>query len=326
MSDEGKEISLDGDDSQGMKADIHNVKSTADDDGNKTAEDENPSVLHQIANCNEDEIIPWEEVRLPSKGMYYDDDKCPNGIVEVRAMTLPVEKIMANARLVQSGQAMDKLYEQCVRIPGGMDPIELIDGDRTFLLYVIRGITFGNDYEFVAKCPTCDASFTMHYDLNELVDNVTVASDKYPSEPFSVLLPYLSEKWETDIYADVRLLRGYDIKKMIKDEKMNKRSNMAMGVNNQVDDEGGVEQSLRMSIVSFHTEDEKMDGQHDMQKIISKFHTRDSGAVREFLRENAPGIDTSISIDCPECGTKYNTLLPLSDRFFRPNESRRVRE
>ncbi|MEE8578022.1 MAG: hypothetical protein V3T31_12265, partial [candidate division Zixibacteria bacterium] len=118
-------------------------------------------LLDQVLNIDEDEFIPWEDITLPSHGAYYKGG-IPNGIVRVKAMGIHAEKILATQRLAQSGQSIDYLFRRCVQFPKvdgkEVDPADLLAGDRIFLLYVLRGITHGNIYEFMLKCPSCDAT------------------------------------------------------------------------------------------------------------------------------------------------------------------------
>jgi hypothetical protein len=80
-----------------------------------------------------------------------------------------------------------------------------------FLLYYLRGITYGNIYEFLVECndENCTKVWTEEYDLNEVAKTVNGPNADLGLEPFKVSLPFFSEKMKTDIWVKIRLLRGY---------------------------------------------------------------------------------------------------------------------
>ena len=47
---------------------------------------------------------------------------------------------------------------------------------------------------------------------------------------------------------------------------------------------------------------------------------RDTAAIREWLRENTPGIDSTVTITCPSCDTSFTVELPITESFFRPTQ------
>ena len=91
--------------------------------------------INALASAPDDMLIPWEEVPLPRGGIYYEGWQ--NDTVRIRAMNQSVEKGFSNKRLLQSGGAMDMMFDVCVELPTPMDHKELLVGDRTFLLYYI---------------------------------------------------------------------------------------------------------------------------------------------------------------------------------------------
>ncbi len=93
------------------------------------------------------------------------------------------------------------MFDVCVELPTPMDHKELLVGDRTFLLYYIRGLTFGNLYKFVSKCPKCNAEGAHTYDMNELYGTKSSLSSNYNNIGFiytryknpKKALPYLQK-------------------------------------------------------------------------------------------------------------------------------------
>ena len=96
------------------------------------------SLLDRILAKEPDEIIPWEECVLPSKGYFYDG-RIPGGKVEVRPYNLEVEKIWNNQRIRASGQAFDKIMEYCTKYPDPNFTVDqLLSGDYDYLLFVLK--------------------------------------------------------------------------------------------------------------------------------------------------------------------------------------------
>jgi hypothetical protein len=292
------------------------------------AGDNNQEFLDKLLNTPADQLIPWEDCYLPSKGLYYDGD-WSNASVKVRAMGQTAEKILATQRLAKSGQSIDYLFRECCQFPDGFDPINLLLGDRVFLLYFIRGITHGNMYEFAFTCPKeeCGAVSTHTYDLNELASTIKWADDSQGEEPFKLTLPYLSEATKRDVWVTLRYLRAYDAndilsRKKVKD-KITVRPGKTVRTRNkpaptrrqqmqQLDD--SITENLEKVIVSVMGTDDRF----KIRSFVNQLHAQDTATIREWLKNNTPGIDNSVIVGCPQCDTDHTVELPITEAFFRP--------
>jgi len=283
-------------------------------------------VLDDLLNKPEDELIPWEECVLPSGGVYYGG-KIPNGVVEVRAWGLQTDKILATQRLAQTGQALDHVYKRCVRLPNEFDHMNMLVGDRMFLLYYLRGITYGNMYEFLVECnaENCNRVWTEDYDLNEVAKTIRGPSSDLGLEPFKVSLPFFTERMGTDVWVKLRLLRGYDLAQIMQQKKFRKGLRSSARVRNRHGQQQRkkvssetldktIEENLRMVIIEAMGDREP----RKIEQLIQKMHAKDTATIREFLRDNSPGIDTSIEVECPDCGNTMAMDLPITESFFRP--------
>ena len=279
-------------------------------------------LLNEIITMKEDEFIPWEEVTLPSRGLYYGG-RLPGGVCRVRAMGIHAEKILATQRLAQTGQSIDHLFKHCIQLTDEMDPLDLLSGDRVFLLYVLRGLTHGNNYEFSIKCPHCEFTSIQTYDLNELAGTQTFGDESLGEEPFKVSLPYMSEVLDREVWVKIRFMRGKDVSTLTNKQKFKKRiSHSSQGrrpSHNVVIDET-ITENLSLIIGGFGGEgvDGEVNNKAKITALVDRMHARDTSEIREFLRKNSPGIDTTIRVECPECGADYQTDLPITESFFRP--------
>ncbi len=92
------------------------------------------------------------------------------------------------------------------------------------------------------------------------------------------------------------------------------------------DKQATLDQALEQNLNLIITEAMEETRPDKIQALVNKFHARDTATIREFIRNNEPGIDTTITIACPDCGEKMKIDLPITESFFRPTERRGVRE
>ena len=283
--------------------------------------------LDNVLSMPEDQVFPWEEVVLPSEGLYYDN-AVPGGRVQVRPMGIFADKILATQRLASSGQSLDWLFRKCVKFPvADWNPLNLLAGDRIFLLYYLRGITHGNNYEFIVRCTNeeCQATLTSEYNLNML--QKTIVRPKYDlgTEPFKVVLPHMTKLAKTEFWVKVRLLRGYDMQQMLTGKKVFKkiqatgRNADAKAFTSEADTDQTLEDNLNMLIVEAMGSTDKI----KIKNLVSKLHSSDTATIREFVKDASPGIDTTIMVTCPSCSQEMRMELPITESFFRPAASGR---
>jgi hypothetical protein len=293
----------------------------------------NAELIQRVLQTPDEDLIPWEECHLPSKGMYYG---WQDGVVMVKAMGQAAEKILATQRLAQSGQSIDYLFGECCRFPDGFDSSQMLLGDRVFLLYFLRGITYGNMYEFAVTCPNaiCGATNTHVYDLNDLAQTIVWANGSLGEEPFRVTLPYLSKVVGKEFWVGVRFLRAADANEMLSRRKFKRKAfarpgNVRTNPLTQGRGAGASRQSAQRQELDDTISDNlekiivNVMGERDLftiRNFINKLHGRDTTAIREWLREHTPGIDNTVAVTCPDCNTEFKVELPITENFFRPTE------
>lgn len=282
-------------------------------------------LVDAVLSAPTESLIPWETVKLPSKGIYYG---WSTPYIEVRAMGQAAEKALANQRLAQSGESIDYMFRECCRFPNDYDSLDLLVGDRIFLLYYIRGITHGNLYEFAVTCqnPDCQHVSTHEYDLNELANTIIWADENLGSEPFKISLPYMSDSLKRDFWVELRFMRGRDTNSML-----NKRRNKKKFAVPPVRTGRGLPRQ-RQELSLDDTLSENLDmviqsvmgvKDHDkIQQFVRKMHATDTATIRTWLRDNSPGMDVTVSITCVECNTEMTIAMPVSESFFRPTPKR----
>lgn len=286
----------------------------------------NEEFINSIISIPDQELIPWGDCHLPSKGKYYGWD---NGVVRVKAMNQKAEKVLTTQHLVSSGESIEYLFRECCKFPDGFDPADLILGDRVFLLYYLRGITHGNIYEFVLTCPnpTCGVVDTYTYDLNLLSSTIKYADDAIGYEPFKIVLPFLTKTTGREVFVHVRFLRTRDTYNMLHKQSFKKKTTAKPSVrtrgqdnrkntpsNQQLDDT--ISDNLERVIVDVMGVSDPL----VIREFVSRMHAMDTATIREWLKDNTPSMDSSIIITCPSCDHEFTAGLPISEGFFRPSK------
>lgn len=286
------------------------------------------SVLDRILNAPAELINPYQKCKLPSLGLYYNWnglDSC-----EVRAMNKQVEMMLTKPGAAQDGSAVDKMLEYCCKFPDGMSPLDLLVGDRNYLMYVIRGVTHGNMYKFTATCPDaeCGQSGVYEFDLNELTKSITYA-DPAIKEPCKVVLPHFSEVMGTEVWVGLRFLRGSDLYNSLHDYKMRKAM-ITGGVGGVRVRTNKANTAPKENMYSKLAEDMTLEliasvmGETDREKIrlfMEKANSSDLEVIRAWLDKYMPSVDMTVTVTCNQCGKDFNIELPMSDYFFRPKKT-----
>lgn len=299
--------------------------------------DTNEEFISKLLQASPEQLIPWEDCTLPSRGLYYG---WPDGIIRVRAMGQVAEKILATQRLAQSGQSIDYLFRECCRFPDGFDPVDLLLGDRIFLLYYLRGITHGNIYEFAVTCPNadCGSTSTHAYDLNDLAQTVVWADSSLGPEPFRINLPYLSKASGRDVWVGIRFLRAIDANEMLARRKTIKNAmakpggvrnkmasrNRSLDTRKQRDQLQTLDDTISDNMEKIIVNIMGVQDPFAVRNLIDRLHSQDTATIREWMKDHTPGIDTTVEIECPDCANNFVIELPITESFFRPTNTARV--
>jgi hypothetical protein len=244
----------------------------------------------------------YEELQLPSKGRFYDGTDGPiNGVVSIRPMTGEEEQILATPRFVKKGQAINMIFQKCLK--EGFRAENLLTIDRTYLLIYLRGISYGPNYDVEIKCPECETKFSTSIDLNSLY--VEYTPDEY-GPTLQDVLP------NTKLPFSYRLSTGKD-EQEIQDHR--DRRIKAFGDN-------GTDDSLTYRTAQLLNDIDGIDSKTELQILLKNLPINDVSYIRNCINEPPFGVDTNTEIVCPSCLSEFSLDLPLEANFFFPRRKK----
>lgn len=244
----------------------------------------------------------YEEIELPSKGRFYNGDDGPtNGIISIRPMTGEEEQILATPRFVRKGQAINMIFQRCIK--ENYKPELLLTIDRTYLLIYLRGISYSPSYDVELKCPECDKKFGTTIDLNTL----------YVEECPDTFGPNLEDILPTTkLPFSYRLSTGKD-EQDINDHR--DRRIKAFG-------DAAADDTLTYRTAQLLNHIDGIENKNELQILLKNLPISDVSYIRNCANEPPFGVDTNIEIICPSCLQDFEVDLPLEANFFFPRRKK----
>lgn len=245
---------------------------------------------------------PTEFVDLPSKGVGYQKNHPLHGkdSIEIRYMTAKDEDTLANQSLIKKGVALERLLENII-IESEIEPLTLLIADRNAILIQARGTAYGFDYEGLVKCPKCDTSNTMMFDLrNPKVDGgiqpdqdiVKITDDGV----FTTKLPF------SRFNIDFRLANGIEESKIAQVLINDKQEFL-------------ISDQYKEMILSIegHSDPEIINQFVDNMPIADSIH------FKMCLKHATPSVNISETLVCKNCSHEKEVQVPFGSDFFWPN-------
>lgn len=231
---------------------------------------------------------------------------CPSGLrIEVRGMKIKEANALADAGNARKGTTMDQLLTACTvgMLDAGQYPFpeekivwpDVLLGDRFAALMGIRIQTHGPLYGFGLQCSSrvCKAHFEWQVDLEKDLtwkeyDREALASF-FASKSFPIEMP-------DGKAAELRFLVGRDERDLAKGRK-DKVLSEALG-------------KRIVSISETHP--------NDRMKYIENLGMGEARELLAALDQYDGGVDTTIGVECPECGQHITVDLPFESGFWMP--------
>ena len=246
--------------------------------------------------------FPAEEVTLPSKGLLYPQDSpLSKGVIEMKYMTAREEDILTNQNFIKNGTAIDKLLQSLIITPN-INYEELLLGDKNAIMLAARILGYGADYEIKRTHPETGSESIGSINLSKVKDKLIDESKIIDRKnEFEFILPTSKAK------ITFKLLTEGDDKKIDREiegsQKLNKTSS-----------DGTIR--LKHIILS-------IDGEYDTKKIRNYIDNillaRDARALRNYITEIQPGIDTVVDVEFKDGYVESNVNMPINLNFFWPD-------
>jgi len=251
-----------------------------------------------IANAKKN-FVTWEELKLPSRGVFYNGDDGPtDGVINVRPMTGEEEQILATPRFVKKGQAVNMIFNRCIK--EGFDSNNFLTADRTYLLIFLRGISYSPDYDVEVKCPFTDKQFTTTINLASLF--LEQCPLNYGVQNLQGVLPTTGYKFT------FRLPTGSDEQRI--QEYRDHKAKFDVGQNS--DDTLIYRTSLLLHEI------EGLTDKSEIQELLRHLPIGDVAHLRNSVNEPPFGVDTKVGIISPFTMEEFELELPLEANFFFP--------
>lgn len=247
--------------------------------------------------------IPTELVPLPSNGKVYPPSSSLHAkeTVEIRPMTAREEDILTSRALLKKGTVVTELIKSCL-VDKSINTLDLLAGDRNALMVAVRITGYGAEYSAEVSCNECDAKNQQTFNLAELpIKRLEIEPVSDGQNLFEFVLPHTKKK------VKFRFTTGKDEEELSVTQEKQKKLGLKT--------DSTVTTALQQSIVS-------IDGVEDRAKInnfIRMMPARDSLALRNYIRQNEPGLTMKQDMTCPECGHSEEVNMPLGVSFLWPS-------
>jgi hypothetical protein len=239
--------------------------------------------------------LPTETIELPSQGKVYElTNPLSSGTIEMKYMTAREEDILTNVNLLKQGIAIEKMLQSLIKSPIKYD--DLLLGDRNALLIAARILAYGSSYNFEYVDPETEMKEVITVDLQSLKNKEVDYSQYKNKNEFNYILPKSGKniKWKFLTYKEDLDL----VNKVI-----------AKGKN-----ETSMTDALKAQII-------EIDGERNPERIsliVENMLALDSKALRTYIENSKPGIDTTIKYMSDISGEEVSIDLPLTAEFFWP--------
>jgi hypothetical protein len=261
-------------------------------------------------------LPPYDRIELPSRGIFYKDiPELAKGIVHVRAMSTTEEKLIDKFSQNTFYTIVDEIIGNCIKENVSVD--DLTPGDRIFILFKIRALSYGSEYEIKFKCSECEAELPLKVNLAEF-EPVYVNEDV--EEPIELFLPITKAKVKMVIPRS-----GHMRESTNRSFAEQKKSGIFVSP--------AVYQKA-ICCIEFIFPESSADAGHVLYNnvaedfklilgIMSRLHVQDMKTIEDLFNDYDHGMIDSVTKYCPVCEEAYEQYLVLNWEFFRPSSKRK---
>ena len=241
-----------------------------------------------------------ETFTLPSKGLIYEEEVNPEIVLSSMKTR---HEMLRLSNTEESQKIMADIIDDCIETDLGISAYDLCLGDFQYLLFMLRVVTFGNDYELRGKCPFCGFEQGTTINLDELYVH---EYDDSLVDLMEMTLPVSENKIKLTLQTPRMMDR---ISSKIREYRRRHRDS---------DENPAILFNIMASI-------EEIDGEEPnpikIEEWVKDLPMADTNAIlnRIDLINSKIGIDLETEGVCKICGTTYKIPFRINETFFRPN-------
>lgn len=241
-----------------------------------------------------------ENFTLPSKGIIYEEKVNPEIILSSMKTKHEMMRLSASEN---SNKIMADIIDDCIVGNPGISSYDMCLGDFQYLMYKLRTVTFGPEYEMFGICPFCGSENNIVVNLDELEIH---EYDESLAELLTVSLPISKH----DITLTLQTPRILDkINRKVNEEKRRRK--------------GADNPALLFNITTSIVE---LDGEEpnpfSLEEIIRDLPMKDTNLLLNRINEINSKIGVQLDIDatCSRCGKYFVAPFRIYPSFFRPDD------
>ena len=234
--------------------------------------------------------------KVPSAGLFGGPTE-----VTLRPMTTKEEKIIYTSRDMSF---IEKIVKSCIVEPKNVDIDLLHPNDITYLLYMIRELTFGPNYKQKMQCPYCGLRQDIEIDITEMTYEILDLESL--DEKLNVKLPVCGDTVQLILLSqgDFNHIDEY-IKRLVRQNKL--------------EDPEGYKYVYRFAKMIKTINGEEKEDIKEVISYVDNLNMRDFGAIKEVLQDIPIGINTLNIRKCRNCGEEVEVFGAAVPEFFRTN-------
>ena len=235
---------------------------------------------------------------LPSMGKVYTAEVNPN--ITLRSMTTAEEMRRLNPS-DRAFQTMASIMDDCMVEKPGISAYNMCMADYQFLLFKLREVTYGTNYELSTVCPYCGSTNLGEINLSDF-EVVPYSDDvmKYLEVELPVTKKHLTLRMQTPRLIDDVSARAKEIRKKAK---------------------GVGDPAFLLSMTSLiRTIDGKEVDVIEAEDFVRNLPMRDTNKISSSVDKfnEGMGLKTDLSCTCDICGLDYTSPFRITGEFFRP--------
>lgn len=217
---------------------------------------------------------------------------------EIQELPAEAERVLTDKALVKSGRWLNKFISYAL-VSLDDKPVssnegerialllDMLSGDRNYLILRIRMQNYGDTMMFNYQCPKCGKTFGYSVNLKDMLDDGTLKI-----YPYDENVPL---KVETRAgIAEIDYMTGRE-EQWLADQKDLNLIHIAMAAC------------------------KKFNGEIPDIKTFGKLYVKDLSKIREASNNLKGGLDPSIELDCPDCDNSYSIMMYQIPDFFIPS-------